>query len=85
MSEVVRGGVQARHTKFGGFFEYVNGRDQTGERFEKALSITLNSVVFRSSGQDLTTAGSYIEMISRLTEPVLLGLAVLAVRNRVKR
>ncbi|MGW2357755.1 pentapeptide repeat-containing protein [Streptomyces phaeofaciens] len=57
----------------------------TGERFEKALNVTLNSVVFRSSGQDLTTVGSYIEMASRLTEPILLGLAVLAVRNRVKR
>ncbi|MEU1219174.1 pentapeptide repeat-containing protein [Streptomyces microflavus] len=57
----------------------------TGERFEKSLNVTLNSVVFRSSGQDLTTAGSYIEMTTRLTEPVLLGLAVLAVRNRVKR
>ncbi|PAZ10470.1 hypothetical protein CLM62_40605 [Streptomyces sp. SA15] len=40
---------------------------------------------FRSSGQNLTTAGTYIEMASRVTEPVLLGLAVLAVRNRVKR
>ncbi|MFD8465602.1 pentapeptide repeat-containing protein [Streptomyces cyaneofuscatus] len=57
----------------------------TGERFEAALSVTLNSVVFRSSGQDLTTAGTYIEMASRVVEPVLLGLAVLAVRNRVKR
>ncbi|WP_306667781.1 hypothetical protein [Streptomyces sp. rh34] len=57
----------------------------TGERFEKALNVTLDSVVFRSSGQDLTTAGTYIEMTSRLTEPVLLGLTVLAVRNRVKR
>ncbi|MFB8027280.1 MULTISPECIES: pentapeptide repeat-containing protein [unclassified Streptomyces] len=57
----------------------------TGERFEKALNVTLNSVVFRSSGQDLTTAGTYIEMTSRVTEPILLGLAVLAVRNRVKR
>ncbi|MFC8851529.1 pentapeptide repeat-containing protein [Streptomyces sp. NPDC057144] len=57
----------------------------TGKRFEKALNVTFNSVVFRSSGQDLTTAGTYIEMTSRLTEPVLLGLAVLAVRNRVKR
>ncbi|MGY1454807.1 pentapeptide repeat-containing protein [Streptomyces sp. SS8] len=57
----------------------------TGERFEKALNVTLNSVVFRSSGQDLTTAGTYTEMASRLVEPVLLGLAVLAVRNRVKR
>ncbi|XXZ47389.1 hypothetical protein AAGT00_00005 (plasmid) [Streptomyces cavourensis] len=41
--------------------------------------------VFRSSGQDLTTAGTYSEMTSRLAEPVLLGLAVLAIRNRVKR
>lgn len=61
------------------------GQRFTGERFEKALNVTLNSVVFRSSGQDLTTAGTYIEMASRVTEPVLLGLAVLAVRNRVKR
>ncbi|MFD5102937.1 pentapeptide repeat-containing protein [Streptomyces albidochromogenes] len=57
----------------------------TGERFDKALTVTLNSVVFRSSGQDLTTRGTYIEMFSRVTEPLLLGLAVLAVRNRVKR
>ncbi|KUL66763.1 hypothetical protein ADL28_03120 [Streptomyces violaceusniger] len=57
----------------------------SGERFEKALNTTLNSVVFRSSGQDLTTTGTYVEMTSRVLEPVLLGLAVLAVRNRVKR
>ncbi|MFI6008038.1 hypothetical protein ACIBAG_04290 [Streptomyces sp. NPDC051243] len=31
------------------------------------------------------TAGTYIEMASRVTEPVLLGLAVLAVRNRAER
>lgn len=57
----------------------------TGKCFENALNVTLNSVVFRSSNNDLTTAGTYIEMASRVTEPVLLGLAVLAVRNRVKR
>ncbi|MFE6530988.1 pentapeptide repeat-containing protein [Streptomyces rochei] len=57
----------------------------TGKRFEKALNVTFNSVVFRSSGQDLTTAGTYIEMTSRVAEPILLGLAVLAIRNRVKR
>ncbi|MFB6480486.1 pentapeptide repeat-containing protein [Streptomyces virginiae] len=61
------------------------GNRFTGKRFEKALKVTLNSVVFRSSGQDLTTTGTYIEMTSRLTEPILLGLAILAVRNRVKR
>ncbi|MFF5185859.1 pentapeptide repeat-containing protein [Streptomyces sp. NPDC000345] len=61
------------------------GNRFTGARFEKALNVTLNSVVFRSADQDLTTSGTYIEMASRVTEPVLLGLAVLAVRNRVKR
>ncbi|WP_369780399.1 pentapeptide repeat-containing protein [Streptomyces sp. R33] len=61
------------------------GTRLTGKRLEKALNITLNSVVFRSSGQDLTTTGTYIEMASRLTEPVLLGLAALAIRNRIKR
>ncbi|MFD5577869.1 pentapeptide repeat-containing protein [Streptomyces pseudogriseolus] len=55
------------------------------DRFEKGLRVVINSVIFRSSGQNLTTAGTYIEMASRLSEPVLLGLAVLAVRSRVKR
>ncbi|MFE0039166.1 pentapeptide repeat-containing protein [Streptomyces sp. NPDC059015] len=55
------------------------------ERFEKSLRVVINSVVFRSSGQGLTTFGTYTEMISRIGEPVLLGLAVLAVRGRVKR
>ncbi|WP_030931928.1 pentapeptide repeat-containing protein [Streptomyces sp. NRRL B-24720] len=55
------------------------------ERFEKALRVVINSVIFRSSDQDLTTAGTYTEMTSRLAEPVLLGLALLAVRGRVKR
>lgn len=57
----------------------------TTERFEKSLRAVINSVILRSSGQDLTTTGTYTEMISRLAEPVLLGLAVLAVRSRVKR
>ncbi|KRV49765.1 hypothetical protein AQ490_18880 [Wenjunlia vitaminophila] len=57
----------------------------TPERAEKSLRLVLNSVVFRSSGQNLTTAGTYIEMACRFTGPVLLGLAALAVRGRVKR
>ncbi|OEJ43160.1 metal transporter [Streptomyces agglomeratus] len=55
------------------------------KRFEKSLRVVINSVVFRASGQDLTTAGTYTEMTSRLVEPALLGFAVLAVRGRVKR
>ncbi|MDB1089447.1 pentapeptide repeat-containing protein [Streptomyces sp. ACA25] len=55
------------------------------DRFEKSLRVVINSVVFRSSGQDLTTAGTYTEMTTRITEPALLALAVLAVRARIKR
>ncbi|GAA3371246.1 hypothetical protein GCM10020367_21130 [Streptomyces sannanensis] len=57
----------------------------TWKRAEKATRVAVNSVVFRSSGQNLTTAGTYIEMASRLLEPTLLALAVLAVRGRIKR
>lgn len=57
----------------------------TTDRFEGILRVVTNSVVFRSSGQDLTTVGTYTEMASRLAEPVLMGLAVLAIRSRVKR
>ncbi|MCX4233516.1 pentapeptide repeat-containing protein [Streptomyces ortus] len=57
----------------------------TTKRLEKSLRVVINSVVFRSSGQDLTTAGTYTEMTSRLTEPALLGLAILAIRSRIKR
>ncbi|WP_326693182.1 pentapeptide repeat-containing protein (plasmid) [Streptomyces sp. NBC_01795] len=57
----------------------------TPDRFEKSLRVVINSVVFRSSGQGLTTFGTYTEMASRVTEPVLLGLAALAIRGRVKR
>ena len=55
------------------------------KRFEKALRVVINSVVFRSSGQNLTIIGTYTEMASRIAEPVLLGFAGLAIRSRVKR
>jgi hypothetical protein len=57
----------------------------TAQRFEKAFRVVVNSVVFKSSGQVLTTSGTYIEMSSRIIEPVLLGLALLAIRSRLKR
>ncbi|WP_162467253.1 pentapeptide repeat-containing protein [Streptomyces cavernae] len=57
----------------------------TLKRAEKAGHVVLNSVVFRSSDQDLTTAGTWIEMFSRFSEPILLGLAALAARGRIKR
>ncbi|KJS58292.1 hypothetical protein VM95_34230 [Streptomyces rubellomurinus] len=57
----------------------------TGERSKKAAIVVVNSVVFKSSGQNLTFVGTVIEMLSRISEPVLLGLAALAVRGRLKR
>jgi Pentapeptide repeats (9 copies) len=57
----------------------------TVHRAAKASEVVVNSVVFRSSGQNLTTIGTWIEMLSRLTEPTFLALAALAIRNRVKR
>ncbi|MEU2424003.1 pentapeptide repeat-containing protein [Streptomyces sp. NPDC007851] len=57
----------------------------TAARAEKATQVAINSVVFRSSGQNLTTAGTYIEMASRLLEPTLLALGALAIRGRIKR
>ncbi|MFG3119546.1 hypothetical protein ACGF4C_34945 [Streptomyces sp. NPDC048197] len=57
----------------------------TWARAEKATRIAVNSVAFRSSGQNLTTAGTYIELTSRLLEPTLLALAALAIRGRIKR
>lgn len=35
--------------------------------------MVINSVIFRSLGQDLTTTGIYTETTSRLTEPALLA------------
>ncbi|MFF3069192.1 pentapeptide repeat-containing protein [Kitasatospora sp. NPDC057936] len=61
------------------------GERFTVPRLEWATRTALNSVVFRSAGQGLTTSGTYIEMVSRFVEPILLVLALLAVRNRVKR
>ncbi|MGW5434227.1 hypothetical protein ACWET9_45020 [Streptomyces sp. NPDC004059] len=44
----------------------------TSERFEKSLRTVVNSVVFRSSGQDLTTTGTYslltLEIVSGANE-----------------
>ncbi|MEV7395365.1 pentapeptide repeat-containing protein [Streptomyces sp. NPDC091215] len=61
------------------------GQRLTSGRFEKSMHVVINSVVFRSSSQDLTTVGTYAEMLSRLVEPALLGLAALAARGRIKR
>ncbi|WP_307782096.1 hypothetical protein [Streptomyces sp. MBT65] len=60
-------------------------RRMTSDRFEKSARVVINSVVFRSSTQSLTTAGTCTEMLSRLVEPALLGLGAFAIRGRVRR
>lgn len=63
----------------------INRQLMTLPRADRAARVVINSVIFRSSGQNLTRAGTYIEMGSRIFEPILLALALLAIRNRVKR
>jgi hypothetical protein len=55
------------------------------ERMEKATEVTVNAVIFRNPDADLTTAGRYLNIITRILGPILLGLTILAVRNQVKR
>nr|WP_255310722.1 pentapeptide repeat-containing protein [Streptomyces viridosporus] len=57
----------------------------TATRLDKSVEVVLNSAIFRTSGQNLTTIGRYTEMTARIVNPALLGLAILAVRNRIKR
>jgi hypothetical protein len=47
--------------------------------------IALEAAVFRSPDQSLTPAGRHVETVVRFFGPVLLGLALLSVRGRVKR
>jgi len=57
----------------------------TKDRTETALEVTFESFVFRSTDEPLTTAGTWITIVARILGPVLIALALLAVRNRVRR
>jgi uncharacterized protein (UPF0548 family) len=57
----------------------------TWARVDQSLRIGMGAVVFREAGQTLTSAGSWTVMVARFAGPVLLALAVLAIRARVKR
>jgi hypothetical protein len=50
-----------------------------------AARIAVGAVVFRDDRTELTAAGEWTVLIARFLGPVLLALAVLAVRARVKR
>jgi hypothetical protein len=49
------------------------------------FSLRAATSVLRGPEQRLTPAGEWIELVLRFTGPVLFGLAVLALRGRVKR
>ncbi|REF00657.1 hypothetical protein DFJ69_6213 [Thermomonospora umbrina] len=55
------------------------------ERLEKAAEVTVNAVIFRNPDAELTTPGRYLNITVRVLGPILLGLAILAIRNQVKR
>ncbi|MCO1575499.1 pentapeptide repeat-containing protein [Crossiella sp. SN42] len=57
----------------------------TRDRMDKAIRIALGSVVFRDADQRLTPAGVWTVMAGRAFGPLLLALAALAIRARVKR
>ncbi|WP_197288693.1 pentapeptide repeat-containing protein [Nocardia sp. NRRL S-836] len=57
----------------------------TLDRAERAARVALGSVVFRDTDQQLTTAGRWTVNSGRLLGPLLIALAALAIRARVKR
>jgi hypothetical protein len=56
-----------------------------GQPAAEAARIAVGAVVLREPGAELTAAGQWTVMVARVLGPVLLALAVLAVRARVKR
>lgn len=57
----------------------------TETRFQRAISTLVTSLVPISTDQRLTAFGGYVVLAGRVLGAVLLGLAVLAIRARVKR
>ena len=54
-------------------------------RLERAARLATGSVVFRDTDQQLAVAGRWTVNTGRALGPVLLALALLAIRARVKR
>ena len=57
----------------------------TAQRTRVALQVAIESIVFRSTSEPLTTTGVWSTIVARILGPILLALAVLSIRNRVKR
>jgi hypothetical protein len=47
--------------------------------------VALEGAVFRASEQELSYMGRAIQDLVRIVGPILIGLTLLSVRNRVKR
>jgi hypothetical protein len=60
------------------------GQRWTAQRTWTSTEVTLDSIVFRTTSQPLTTAGTWTTDAARIPGPVLLALTLRAVRNRVK-
>jgi uncharacterized protein YjbI with pentapeptide repeats len=54
-------------------------------RLGTAVVVAVEGAVFRAAEQQLTYMGRLVQAVLRFTGPVLLGLAVLSIRGRVKR
>lgn len=54
-------------------------------RSERAMQISIGAIVFRDVEQKLTSTGTWTVTVARIAGPLLLALAVLAIRARVKR
>jgi hypothetical protein len=54
-------------------------------RLHAAWWTALEGAVFRASEQELTDDGRHIQIVLRFIGPILVGLALLSVRGRVKR
>jgi hypothetical protein len=63
----------------------VNVERPLPDRLGTAALIALEGAVFRSSDQALTYRGRLVQILLRILGPVLLGLALLSIRGRVKR
>lgn len=57
----------------------------TATRADLAGLVVVNSVIFRTTDDTYTAPGTWIEIISRIGEPVLLGFGAVAARGRVQR
>lgn len=55
------------------------------ERVDQASLVVVNSVIFRAPDTSLTGFGTWVEIISRIFEPILLGFAAFALRGRIQR